>query len=752
MLMIKKITLYLFLCIATPLLSQENNNRRMESIRNHLEALSVDNPGLTESFKTDINVNNVPLSGFLMAVSRVHKVNINVSPELQNITIVNNFSDVTVADLLVFLCKEYGLDIDFTGNILSIHKYFPPEKIPEEKQVRVQYNPAEDLISMDLDNDPLGKVFRKIIDLSGHNLLYSSELENTPLRMYLKDVDFDKAMENLATTNNLIYTKSRDGFYLFDAAYIAAAGPEGNPGGNMPQQNRRMRAPRGASFYYEIRDTTSMTLKVDFNDTPISSIINEIGYDLKINMYTATPLDRAGNVTFKAENITFDELLEKMFESSQPPATGSNNRNPGNNDSNGTNNGRQGNTSPGNHFTFKKERNIYYFGTANQLSVRRVEIVQLMHRSVELLGDPSGNSGSTRSSGRTVPGGINYLGGGYGSGQNMYNNNAYGTNSYNNNNYNRPNTTLSTSHSDNFSSYNSKAEALVNILPDEIIADLDIKIDFELNSFLVSGPAANINRFKTFIKQMDKPVPVILIEVMLLEVSRTATVETGISWGIGDEPVKTRGGIFPNTNLTLGAETVNRVIGGFDGFGSLNVGKVVPEFFATIKAMEANGNVKIRSTPKLSTLNGHRAHLSIGETTYYVVTNQNYYGSQIPQSSEIRNYMPIDAELAVSIKPLVSGDGQITLDINVIQSDFSGDRIEEDAPPGLTSREFSSIIRVQDQDLVVLGGLEEKMKNDSGNGVPLLSRIPIIKWLFSSRKREDSKKKLTVLIKPTVIY
>ncbi len=157
MLMIKKITLYLFLCIATPLLSQENNNRRMESIRNHLEALSVDNPGLTESFKTDINVNNVPLSGFLMAVSRVHKVNINVSPELQNITIVNNFSDVTVADLLVFLCKEYGLDIDFTGNILSIHKYFPPEKIPEEKQVRVQYNPAEDLISMDLDNDPLGK-------------------------------------------------------------------------------------------------------------------------------------------------------------------------------------------------------------------------------------------------------------------------------------------------------------------------------------------------------------------------------------------------------------------------------------------------------------------------------------------------------------------------------------------------------------------------------------------------------------------
>ena len=111
-----------------------------------------------------------------------------------------------------------------------------------------------------------------------------------------------------------------------------------------------------------------------------------------------------------------------------------------------------------------------------------------------------------------------------------------------------------------------------------------------------------------------------------------------------------------------------------------------------------------------------------------------FYGSQIPSTSEIRNYLPIDAELAVSIKPLVSGNGQVTLDINVIQSDFSSDRIEADAPPGLTSREFSSIIRMQNQDLAILGGLEEKVKNDSGSGVPFLARIPIIKWLFSQRK------------------
>jgi len=99
----------------------------------------------------------------------------------------------------------------------------------------------------------------------------------------------------------------------------------------------------------------------------------------------------------------------------------------------------------------------------------------------------------------------------------------------------------------------------------------------------------------------------------------------------------------------------------------------------------------------------------------------------------------------------LSGNGQVTLDIFVVQSNFRG-RISEDAPPDISSREFSSIIRVKDQDIVVLGGLEEQFTDNSGTGVPFLSRIPIIKWLFSSRKREKKKARLTVLIKPTIIY
>jgi type IV pilus assembly protein PilQ len=238
---------------------------------------------------------------------------------------------------------------------------------------------------------------------------------------------------------------------------------------------------------------------------------------------------------------------------------------------------------------------------------------------------------------------------------------------------------------------------------------------------------------------------------MVIEIDKKANIETGINMGIGEAPTPTTGQVFPSLDMNIGASTINKVIGGFNGFGSFNLGQVVPNFYLQLKAMESNGNIKIRSSPKLSTLNGHRANLSIGETSYYAVTERNIYGSQNPQTSEITNYLPIDAEFALNIKPLVSGDGQITLDINVTQSTFNGQKIADDAPPGMNSREFNSIIRVMDQDMVILGGLERQVKNDSGQGVPVISRVPVLKWFFSSRKREDSKNKLTILIKPTVI-
>ena len=714
----KKI-IYFLLFLATLIVNAQEN--RILQIKNNIESIIPDSPGLNQ--KVNVNIKQASLSEFILAVSDVHKVNISVAPSLNQIMIVNNFSDVNVSDLLVFLCKEYNLTIDFTGNILSMKPYEKPKETPKEKVIDVKFNISDELLSLDLKEDKLYEVLKKITNESGKNIVFTPGLENKLLTAYIVEMPFDDALNKLAYANNLEVNKTKDNFYLFDNLYADNNLSTGTQSNTNQQRSTRPVRSRKSNFFFSVLDKDKKILEVDFDNTPISSIIYDIGNELNIDVFISSPMDNIGTATLKAKEITFDQLLDKIFESK----TNVNSSISNNQTQNLPQNNDQSNTTSDN-YTYTKKDNIYIFGLKNQLINRSIKSIHLMHRSIEILSDPSKEG---RSAGRL---------GNQNSFTNFNSTSSSSSNNLSNNSYN------------NSSSQEKSGGNILEIFPKEILNGLDVKIDTELNSFIVSGPAENISRFESFIKYIDKAVPVVLIEVMILEVSRSATIETGISAGIGDKPTTTSGSVFPTADINLGAQTINKIINNFEGFGSLNIGNVVPNFYLSLKALETNGTINIRSTPRLSTLNGHRAFLSIGETTYYVVTNQNFYGSQIPQTSEIKNYQPIDAELSLTIKPLISGDGQITMDVKVIQSSFNGQKVDKDAPPGINSREFTSIIRVKDQDIIVLGGLEEKVKNDNGSGVPLLSRIPIIKWLFSSRKREDSKKKLTVLIKPTVIY
>jgi len=717
---------------------------RIAEIQQQLAQLSEAIPGLTKHVKSEINVSNITLPNFLLAVAEVHKVNINVSPELNNIPIVNSFPDVTLADLLEFICKEFSLTIDFTGNILAIKKYNAPIPIEEAHVIPVTYNQANNRITIDAKKDKLYDVFKRIMDVSGKNLAFAPGLENEPITAYIINAPFDVAMQKLALVNDLETTQSKDGFWVFQDNIDATNAKDNG--------SKRLLRQRNTDASYKILDLDEKLLEVNFVNKPIVEIVKEIGADLNINIFTATPLDKAGTTTIKAQSITFDNLLVKIFESQQQS-----NAKPA---QNAGNNARNQNQAPAQNqaaFNFKKEGNMYFFGTEDQLSIRTVDVIYLQYRSIELLSDPSGG-GNTNSASNRVLNNLSGLNESYGNQYGSQYGNQYGNQSGNqygssnqNNSYRRPTNTNNTTTNNNSRASQAESTSLKSILPEEIVNAIDIKEDFELNCFYVSGPAAMVERFRNFITKIDKPIPVVLIEVMIIEVSKSATLDAGVTWGIGEAPVTTQGGLFPGADATLGAKTVNKIIGSFNSFGGFNLGNVGSNFFATIKAMETNGDLKIKSTPKLATLNSHRATFSNGQTSFYAVTRRNIYGSNNPQTSEITNYLPIDAELGISIKPTVSGDGQVLLDISVIQSSF-GSRVAEDAPPDVISRNFSSLIRMKDQDIAVLGGLEEQVKSNSGTGVPFLAKVPVIKWLFSKRKRETSKSKLTILIKPTVYY
>jgi len=732
-----KLLLYISFLLVFSFGYSQKEDARITTIRNQLEVLASENSGFTENVKSEINVNNITLPNFLVGLSKLHNINIIVAPELNNITIANNnFNGVTVNDVLVFLCKTYNLAIDFTGNILSIKAYQEPQKETVKREINVFYDPSKDIISIDAKNDNLYEVFKAITDASGKNLMAFSGLENKSLTAFIREASFDAAMANLAQSNDLIVQKNKDNFYEFDVNPDAIAT---NDNGVQSRGNRN-RLSRNTAF--EILDLKTKLLKVNFTDTPISKVVNDIGLALDINIFSASPLEEAGSASVKADKITFDELLTKMFEAnvySNPL----NNNTPTN--QNTTRNQNITTNTTNKVFTFKKENDIYYFGTEEQLSVRQVELITLQYRSVELLNDPSGSLRSNNNFSNQ------FNRGGATNGRSNL-----GTNTFQNqNNSQRGNFQNQSSNINN--SFNNQTTSsiestdILEIIPEEIKQDLEFVVDVELNSIYVAGTNEKIERFKKFVTQIDKRVPVVLIEVMIIEVTKNATIEAGVTWGIGENPVETRGGIFPETDLTLGARTVNRIIGSFNDFSGFNLGKVVPDFFATIRAMETNGNLKVRSTPKLATLNGHRANFSNGETSSFAVTDRSIIGTDNPLINEIVNFIPIQAELGLNIKPSVTGDGQIILDINVIQSTF-GPRLTDNGPPDLISRNFSSIIRMQDQDIAILGGLEERRINNSGSGVPFLAKIPLIKWLFSSRTRESRKSKLSVLIKPTIIY
>lgn len=700
------ITLWLCCFFLSATVIAQQTDPRIQQLRTKLDSLQTSIPGLSKT--VDISITGTTLPTFLRAVASNNKVNISIDGALENVKLTQSLTNASLEDVLLHLCNQHELTIEVIGNILMVKKYKAPY-VPRE--IPIEYNAQTALFSIDLQKDSLPKVLKKITSSTGKNLVYSVGLEGRRLSGFIKEKAFDNAIDILAKTNNLKVNRTADGFYVFESLDATF------------DRNTRPARPRTANFYFKVKDTVNQLLEVDFIDTTIEAIINDIGYDLKINMATSKPLRNMGKTSVKSDSISFDVLLAKVLEDTK--------------------------------FGFKKQNGMYFFGDRKLSSIRNAEIIPLMHRSIQMMMEPiqsndnftTGVTGNTNNFGR--------------------NNTSFGNNTnFNNRNTNLSRNTTSRRYTNNgnrqpFSDFNSGAEALLNIIPEGIKDSLAINVDIERNSFIVNGDAIRINKFKEFLKEIDKPVPVVLIEVMIIEVNKTNSFSAGLELGIGDSP-SSDGGTLLNgseangrtggTDLTLGASTINNIIGGLSGIQGGNLGRVVPNFYARIQALETNGDIKIKSTPKLSTLNGHTAHLTNGVRSYYRIEQTNTIGSQNPQVINSVDYIPTDANLSISIKPLVSGDENITLSINVGQSSFNNnDRIAPDAPPGINSRNFSSTIRVKDKDVIILGGLEYNEDSKTGSGVPFLARIPLIKYLFSKRVRTKSDRKLSVLIKPTII-
>ncbi|WP_281239374.1 MULTISPECIES: type II secretion system protein GspD [Flavobacterium] len=300
---------------------------------------------------------------------------------------------------------------------------------------------------------------------------------------------------------------------------------------------------------------------------------------------------------------------------------------------------------------------------------------------------------------------------------------------------------------------NRSIELVLGSLPKVFSDKLEIKEFTELNGLIVSGSKNTVDELKLYIKQIDKVVPMVQIEVIIVQYNKSYSIQTGMKAGIDKlNKVVTSGTIFPTTDVVVNSSSINSLIDAFNGFGIFKLGKVAESFYANLKLLENNSIINVESTPKIATISGHEAKLSIGETSYYFEQTNRLINNSI--GNDVLNsgvWKSTDANLSLSIKPFVSTDENVTLTIVVEKSSFLA-RAGEDAPPGKATQKFESLVRVKNNEMILLGGLDELKKENSGTGTPVISRIPIIKWFFSSRQKGKSTSKLHLFIKPTVVY
>ena len=254
------------------------------------------------------------------------------------------------------------------------------------------------------------------------------------------------------------------------------------------------------------------------------------------------------------------------------------------------------------------------------------------------------------------------------------------------------------------------------------------------------------------------------IEAKIVEVTTTFATELGVRWGGGYQgqwggrdygigigsaasgtltPIPGVGGIgltssyaavnFPSAAV-LAAPAIGMVLG---------TSKMILD--AQLSALESTGEGKIISSPKVTTLDGETAKIEQGEQIPYTVID-----SEGASSTAFK-----DATLKLEVTPTLTPAGRISIVVKA-NNDYADWEINTatglrvDDPPINTSSVESTIV-VRDGDTIVVGGVYKTIMAETTAGVPWLSEIPVLGWLFKYKTVSKDKRELLIFITPRVI-
>ena len=273
----------------------------------------------------------------------------------------------------------------------------------------------------------------------------------------------------------------------------------------------------------------------------------------------------------------------------------------------------------------------------------------------------------------------------------------------------------------------------------------------------------------------------VMLEAKILEVALSDSFQTGINWSkFGGVANRFALGVMApsaaiNATGTLGGTAAGIAGGtaiaaqpGFDGAvatssagqGFFGLAFQSKDFAALLSFLEGQGNVQVLSSPRIATTNNQKAVLKVGTDDYFVTgistnTTTSAAGNVVTPNITLQ---PFFSGIALDVTPQIDDSGNILLhvhpSVSVVEEKTKnvnlGDLGTFTLPLASSSiSETDSIVRVQDGNIVAIGGLMRQEQTSDRSQLP--GATGVVSTLFGNRGSATTKRELVILIKPTLI-
>jgi type IV pilus assembly protein PilQ len=311
-----------------------------------------------------------------------------------------------------------------------------------------------------------------------------------------------------------------------------------------------------------------------------------------------------------------------------------------------------------------------------------------------------------------------------------------------------------------------------------------VAIDTRTNSLVVHDLPDNVAKIVSIVKSLDSRTPQVSIEARIVEAGTNFTRELGIQWG-GNFTNRTNRGSYMLTGATnnpggtsstplplsggLGLSgnnfvvnlpaTVARGAGGALGFTFGNVAST-RQLDIQLSAMEDSGQGRILSNPRVLTMDNKEALISSGteifvQTAVLSGTTAGTTGGTTSTTGTtagttgVGGITKIEAKLELVVTPHITPDNRVVMHVKADKKEPDYNREVQGIPP-LSTRTAETDLLVKDGETIVIGGIYTRNESLDTNGIPFLSRIPVIGWLFKKESKVDNQSELLVFITPTI--